>query len=363
MDNSFAGIHDVEQKLQELFRRHGAPILEQPERVEGWLRYACADNRRETNVLLGALRLRIPQGLLANENKELLSERLTGELTMTEEASIWAVEAWAKALTHADNAAGAQAIQERPRSPISTMTPPSQHPYIEDEQHSPQRLADSVQTRSVAKTAADWVREVRLLKLLEMIQTAYENDPAERKRGVSVLLVLCGFLALTIGIGLIIASQTGPGAIVSCAAFVSIWIGHQLYADYSEKNKRIDETVKTLAREFPGEIREWGDEPALRNCETVSFLIRTQRAKIAQADPHAVQPHLGHMILALGIAGVVLPLLAPFAWAFGHQDLRAMAKGEMDRSGESMTTSGRTFGVILTCVYGVLAIAVLASRA
>lgn len=62
-----------------------------------------------------------------------------------------------------------------------------------------------------------------------------------------------------------------------------------------------------------------------------------------------VQPHRGTLILVLGILGIVLcAVLAPFAWMMGNTDLREMAAGRMDRSGEGLVQAGRICGIIGT---------------
>jgi phage FluMu protein Com len=62
-------------------------------------------------------------------------------------------------------------------------------------------------------------------------------------------------------------------------------------------------------------------------------------------------PHRGGMILAFGIIGIVICL--PFgiaAWVMGNNDLREIAAGRMDPSGEGLTRSGRIIGIIACCL-------------
>jgi hypothetical protein len=66
-----------------------------------------------------------------------------------------------------------------------------------------------------------------------------------------------------------------------------------------------------------------------------------------------LRPHRGDMIMILGIlsffiAGIVL---GPMAWIMGNNDLREMALGRMDRSGESNTNVGRICGMISTILH------------
>jgi hypothetical protein len=59
------------------------------------------------------------------------------------------------------------------------------------------------------------------------------------------------------------------------------------------------------------------------------------------------------MILLLGILGFVF---APFGFAavwLGRRDLRAMAAGTMDRSGEQLTRFGRTLGIVAGIIWAI----------
>jgi len=60
-----------------------------------------------------------------------------------------------------------------------------------------------------------------------------------------------------------------------------------------------------------------------------------------------VRPHRGGIVLALGILGLVVCVICgAVAWAMGNTDLKEMAAGRMDRSGEGMTRAGKICGMI-----------------
>jgi hypothetical protein len=91
--------------LRELIERHGPGLCSDARRCEGLLRDLCGEHRREINILVGALRERVPLDLLAGRNSvpaglllTRLSKRLEEHLALTEEASWWAVGSWALAL-------------------------------------------------------------------------------------------------------------------------------------------------------------------------------------------------------------------------------------------------------------------------
>jgi hypothetical protein len=86
--------------------------------------------------------------------------------------------------------------------------------------------------------------------------------------------------------------------------------------------------------------------------------------------PSVVRPHRATLILVLGILGIIVcPVTGVFAWLMGNADLAAMSSGEMDRTGESMTTIGKILGIIgiilgVLCIVGaVLVFVVLAGVA
>jgi hypothetical protein len=62
------------------------------------------------------------------------------------------------------------------------------------------------------------------------------------------------------------------------------------------------------------------------------------------------QPHRGGLILGLGIAAffVFSPVLGPIAWILGHNDLKEIRAGRMDREGEGLTQGGMICGMIAT---------------
>ena len=100
------GMHDLpRQKLRELIVSHGPELCDEPQRVEGLLRDHCGAHRREINVLVGALRERIPAEL-RNAQRAIpievqvarLEKRLQDNLGLTADAASWAVESWALAL-------------------------------------------------------------------------------------------------------------------------------------------------------------------------------------------------------------------------------------------------------------------------
>ncbi|MBI1903903.1 MAG: DUF4190 domain-containing protein [Planctomycetia bacterium] len=75
-----------------------------------------------------------------------------------------------------------------------------------------------------------------------------------------------------------------------------------------------------------------------------------------------VQPHRGTMVLVLGILSIAIGgcgwILGPIAWSMGNKDLKEMAAGRMDRSGEGATNAGRICGIIGT-ILGCLALCVI----
>ena len=60
-----------------------------------------------------------------------------------------------------------------------------------------------------------------------------------------------------------------------------------------------------------------------------------------------LRPHRGTVILVLGILGIVCCFICGIiAWVMGSNDLREMAAGRMDPSGQGMTNAGKICGMI-----------------
>lgn len=76
---------------------------------------------------------------------------------------------------------------------------------------------------------------------------------------------------------------------------------------------------------------------------------QVQQAPIGPQSPppQSLAPHRGGLILALGILGLVCCFICGIvAWVMGNNDLREMAAGRMDRSGQGMTQAGKICGMI-----------------
>jgi hypothetical protein len=68
---------------------------------------------------------------------------------------------------------------------------------------------------------------------------------------------------------------------------------------------------------------------------------------MADGASATLRPHRGTMILVFGIIGIVLCFpLGIAAWVMGNNDLKAMARGEMDPAGQGTTQAGKVCGMI-----------------
>ncbi len=80
-----------------------------------------------------------------------------------------------------------------------------------------------------------------------------------------------------------------------------------------------------------------------------AFAGRQSPKAPASAPPQVEFAHRGGLVLTFGLLGVLL--FAPLgivAWILGNKDLHAMGSGNMDPSGEGMTTAGKVLGIIAT---------------
>jgi hypothetical protein len=91
-------INDLPRKtLYEIVAKYSKSICDDDRRCEGLLRDLCGGYKRETTVLLSAMRERIPHELLSNAITGVtievtiarLSKRLHDDLAMTLEAARW----------------------------------------------------------------------------------------------------------------------------------------------------------------------------------------------------------------------------------------------------------------------------------
>ena len=73
---------------------------------------------------------------------------------------------------------------------------------------------------------------------------------------------------------------------------------------------------------------------------------------VAPAGPQdftqqTLRPHRGGLVLALGILGLVCCFICGIiAWVLGSGDLKEMAAGRMDTSGQGLTQAGKICGMI-----------------
>lgn len=93
------------QILRDLVRRFGIALATDPPRIEGLLRDSCGTYHREIFVLVNAARQKVPADLLVPRHslplsllQDFLARRLRDELSLSGEASQWAVKSWAYAL-------------------------------------------------------------------------------------------------------------------------------------------------------------------------------------------------------------------------------------------------------------------------
>lgn len=60
-----------------------------------------------------------------------------------------------------------------------------------------------------------------------------------------------------------------------------------------------------------------------------------------------LKPHRGTMLVIFGVLGLICCLIfAILAWVMGNSDLKEMAEGRMDPSGEGMAKAGKIMGMI-----------------
>lgn len=120
--------------LKDLVRQYGISLATDPLRTEGLLRDICGSYRREIFVLVHAIRQKVPTDLLEPRHSlsavllsDFLAKRLRDELSLSDEASRWAVSSWTYALgllpvpaARQDGAAVPDTGPEHPFDPLLT---------------------------------------------------------------------------------------------------------------------------------------------------------------------------------------------------------------------------------------------------
>jgi formylglycine-generating enzyme required for sulfatase activity len=93
------------QQLKTLISQFGRAVCDDPKRCEAILRDLCPQYRRETNLLVSALKEKVVADLLKSSSSvpsslqiNQLAQRLHDNLGIAEHFALWAVESWALAL-------------------------------------------------------------------------------------------------------------------------------------------------------------------------------------------------------------------------------------------------------------------------
>lgn len=93
------------QQLQALITQFGRTVCDDPKRCEAMLRDLCPEYRRETNLLIAALKERVVADLLKKQSSmpvavqlNQLAQRMHDNLGIVDQFAFWAVESWALAL-------------------------------------------------------------------------------------------------------------------------------------------------------------------------------------------------------------------------------------------------------------------------
>ena len=73
----------------------------------------------------------------------------------------------------------------------------------------------------------------------------------------------------------------------------------------------------------------------------------TETVEVQPVAQQPLTPHRGVLILVLGILSIVCCFICGIvAWVMGNNDLKQMAAGTMDRSGEGLTKAGKICGIV-----------------
>ncbi|HWB89811.1 MAG TPA: hypothetical protein VG872_11480 [Acidimicrobiia bacterium] len=71
------------------------------------------------------------------------------------------------------------------------------------------------------------------------------------------------------------------------------------------------------------------------------------------------EPSQASLLLVLGIIGIFVPILGPFAWVLGNKELRAIDSGRRAPENRSTANAARVLGIIGTVLLGLSIVATL----
>jgi hypothetical protein len=343
------------QKLVELIRLHGRNALNDRQLCALWLSRLGPDHKRDVHVLLEAIGENVPgdlaaahdDGSVSHDLRETLARRLCTERALNEEASRWAVGSWASAIEQA-----AQGSVEPGAAAVAVRRPEASAEVESDQTH----------------------REKIISKLNELLTANAQLKKADDEDPFVGMVIVGAFVGAIVGF-LVGASYTqGLGILAGLISggLVVYWQHCKKERVLCPRRQLVAAKIGAIRVTEPGLVEAWGGEQSLNRAEIAQEMVkdlreegainsdlRSPRTGHSIASTHtaavaALQPHRGGFILALGILGILFPLLSIFAWSMGHSDLGAMNSGRMDRAGFNQTSTGRALGMFASLGYGAL---------
>jgi HEAT repeat protein len=198
--------------LRDLVIKYGNSLGTDPFRTEGLLRDTCGAYPREIFVLVNAARQKIPADLLVPRHslpfdllQDFLTRRLRDELSLSDEASRWAVESWAGALGMTPGRAGEDPLIGQEKTVTAVSSTASADPVSESIR---QRWADDLESMHI-RTRLLTVHDLSHTpdpENIHLLITALNNDNWQVREcafdaltglGNPVIPALCGVLADT----------------------------------------------------------------------------------------------------------------------------------------------------------------------
>ncbi len=277
--------------LKDLVSEYGISLATDPLRTEGLLRDTCGSYHREIFVLVNAVRQKVPADLLAPRHslplvslQDFLAKRLRDELSLSDDASRWAVESWADALGLAPETPREEPQKKNiPKETTGSSTAPADPAFIARRQ----RWADDLESMNL---------ETRLLAVQDLSHTP---DPENVRLLIGALengnwqVRECAFDALS-GLG-----EAAIPALCEALGDTSdeiIWRTSLLLGDL-KAHRAIRQLIFLLGRE--GVIREcaiWTLGEIGDDCASTALL------KFIRSDDPAVRHEVETALLKMGKA-------------------------------------------------------------
>lgn len=364
------------EALQKLMQRYGSELSEEPRRCEALLRDLCPNYGRETFALVQAAQSGVPSELRNGSRHEpiesllnRLAKRLNQNLGLSYRVSLWAVESWALALQIA-SPADLRMVCLCPNCEVSIVA----------RKNSMGKRVKCPKCQAGFTVGGEKPGGAVLQQPAQIATLIAQPPPASSTTPVSQAATVVVPQAVEYFV-LVDSQRHGPYSLAQLLSYpmppgVLIW--RQGLADWTaetdipELAQHAAHSFTNLAQPLPSasvaappptfgspscepSIHQVGSMPIQPTPVENSWPVVVSTNSSGRVTNRYCRPHRGLLILVLGIFSLVcFSPLGIVAVILGGQDLAAMHRGKIDRSGETMTLIGLVLGIISLSIIAVI---------